>query len=146
MRIAIGGIAFALACFTAPSRAASTGPVDGSTTAVADSFQQKYRRDQRERFEALRSESSPRMQVLAGRIYLDRDDPANKLLPKPEDVVVRAAQLAPDDAFVQWVAEQAELTCDTIGASRPDTPIPAAADGAPLAYSEQDAAAAPQRA
>lgn len=104
MRIAIGGIAIALACFAAPTRATSTGPVDGSSTAAADAFQQKYQRDQRERFDALRSDSSPRMQALAGRIYLDDDDPANKLLPKPAQVVARAAQLALDDAFVQWLA------------------------------------------
>jgi len=49
-------------------------------------------------------------------------------------------------AFVQWVAEQAELTCNTIGASRPETPLSGGADAQPLAYSEADAAAAPQRA
>jgi hypothetical protein len=54
-------------------------------------------------FDRLRADSSPRQQVLAGRIYLDDDESVpTALRPKREDVVAHAVQLAPDDAFVQW--------------------------------------------
>jgi hypothetical protein len=55
-------------------------------------------------FDALRIDSSPRIQVLAGRLYVAGDDAASMLRPKRADVVARAANLAPDDAFVQWMA------------------------------------------
>lgn len=65
-----------------------------------------YRQMERERFELLRADPSPRVQVLAGSLWLDPDDVANKLLPKPEEIKQRAVELAPDDAFVQWVAAE----------------------------------------
>lgn len=52
----------------------------------------------------MRSDPSPRIQVLAGRIWLDEDTTPSALRPKRTDVVARAANLAPDDAFVQWMA------------------------------------------
>lgn len=56
-------------------------------------------------------------------------------------LVATSAQARPEvQAFVQWIAEQAELTCDTIGASRPDS-HPGGADAATLGYIEPDAAA-----
>jgi hypothetical protein len=63
--------------------ATSTVPVDVSATADADSFAAKYEQQQRERFDLLRSDSSPRVQALAGRIYLDSNDPATQLLSHP---------------------------------------------------------------
>ena len=57
-----------------------------------------------------------------------------------------SAQTRPEvQAFVQWVTEQAELTCNTIGASRPDLPSGDADTAAPD-YIDLDAAATPQRA
>ncbi|HEY0232843.1 MAG TPA: hypothetical protein VGC55_16475 [Dokdonella sp.] len=54
-------------------------------------------------FDRLREDSSPRQQILVGHIYLGNDDAVpTALRPKREDVVARAVQLAPDDAFVQW--------------------------------------------
>jgi len=69
-----------------------------------DGEAEAYRREQRDLFDTLRGNPSPRVQVLAGRIYLDENDLSGGLRPKPEDVTARAAQLAPDDAFVQWAA------------------------------------------
>ncbi|MCC7255774.1 MAG: hypothetical protein IT467_07570 [Dokdonella sp.] len=66
----------------------------------------RYRQMERDRFEVLRADSSPRVQVLAGSIWLDPDDVANKLLPKPDEIKQRAVGLAPDDAFVQWFAAE----------------------------------------
>jgi len=123
MRLA-SSIAFALACFATSGHAASTVPVE-SAVATADSFAAKYERQQRERFDLLRNDSSPRVQVLAGRIYLDSDDPATKLLPKREDVVSRAVRLAPDDALVQWVAaDQGDYSSSACGpTTRPDAEV-----------------------
>lgn len=63
-------------------------------------------------------------------------------------VVANSAQTRPEvQAFVQWVAEQAELTCNAIGASRPELPVPGGADAPALDYIEPAAAApAAQRA
>ncbi len=83
MRTAIAGFALFLACSASPARATSTVPVDVSATADADSFAAKYEQQQRERFDLLRSDSSPRVQALAGRIYLDSNDPATQLLSHP---------------------------------------------------------------
>lgn len=55
-------------------------------------------------FDRVSNDSSPRQQVLAGEIYLEDDDTTLTLRPKRKDVVARAVQLAPDDAFVQYVA------------------------------------------
>lgn len=66
----------------------------------------RFRQMERDRFEVLRADSSPRAQVLAGSIWLDPDDVANKLLPKPDEIKQRAVGLAPDDAFVQWFAAE----------------------------------------
>jgi hypothetical protein len=63
----------------------------------------RYKQAQIALFDALRSDASPAQQVLAGRLYVDDDDTPSALRPKSADVVVRAAALAPDDAFVQWV-------------------------------------------
>jgi len=113
MRIVLGiAVAFPLLLAGKPAASHTDQPivvvdgntVDGSAGDEANSYLAKYQRRQRERFDILRNDSSPRVQVLAGSIYLDGDDPANTLLPKSEDVVARAVRLAPDDAIVQWVA------------------------------------------
>jgi hypothetical protein len=69
---------------------------DDSSATVA-----KYKQVQRDLFDALRGDSSPRMQALVGRIDLSDDDAAGPLRPKSEDVVARAARLTPEDPFVQ---------------------------------------------
>lgn len=78
--------------------AAESPPVDA--TFDADGWQAR----ERELFDLLRADTSPRVQVLAGRVYLSDEDEGAPLRPKGEDVVARAANLAPDDAFVQAVA------------------------------------------
>jgi hypothetical protein len=68
-----------------------------------DAMTADYNARQAELFDRLREDSSPRQQVLAGRIYVGDDEGVpTALRPKREDVVARAVQLAPDDAFVQW--------------------------------------------
>lgn len=79
-------------------------PSDTAGNHDPDGEAEAYRRKQLDLFDALSSDASPRVQVLAGRIYLDESYFSGGLRPKPEDVVARAAQLAPDDAFVQWAA------------------------------------------
>jgi len=126
MRIAIGRIAFVVACLVPLACAhADSSPVDASASDDADSFRATFERQQRERFDLLRSDSSPRVQALAGRIYLDGDDPATKLLPKRADVVARAARLAPDDALVQWIAaDQGNYSSSACGPTNwPDTEV-----------------------
>lgn len=71
----------------------------------SESFESAYRRSEEERYDALRSSPSPRQQVLAGQIYLENEDETPAMVrPKRTEVVARAVQLAPDDAFVQWMA------------------------------------------
>ncbi|WP_395683880.1 hypothetical protein [Dokdonella sp.] len=70
----------------------------------ADAMMSRYKQAQIALFDALRSDPSPARQVLAGRLYVDDDDTPSALRPKSADVVARAAGLAPDDAFVQWLA------------------------------------------
>lgn len=64
----------------------------------------RYKQAQVALFDALRQDPSPAQQVLAGRLYVDDDDTPSALRPKSADVVARAARLAPDDVFVQWLA------------------------------------------
>lgn len=67
----------------------------------------QYRQAQIDLYDALRGDSSPQVQVLAARVYFPDDgnsEMGGALRPKREDVVSRAVQLAPDDAFVQWMA------------------------------------------
>jgi hypothetical protein len=63
-----------------------------------------YKQAQIVLYDTLRRDSSPDRQVLAGRLYVDDDDVPAALRPKRAEVVARAARLAPDDAFVQWMA------------------------------------------
>lgn len=70
----------------------------------ADSPFGTYLRAQLELFDAVRNDASPRRQVLTGRLYVDDEDVPTALRPKREDVVANAAQLARDDAVVQWIA------------------------------------------
>lgn len=61
-----------------------------------------YRRAQEALFDQLRSDPSPRQQVLAGSLYLgNEDETPTALRPRRSDVVARAVQFAADDAFVQ---------------------------------------------
>ncbi len=83
---------------------ANLPPPPPEPTAEQRDAGRQYQQAQLDLYDALRGDSSPRTQVLAARIYFDEDDAANALRPKRADVVARAAQLAPDDAFVQWIA------------------------------------------
>lgn len=69
-----------------------------------EAWQARHERAARELFDLLQADASPRLQVLAGRVHLSDGDEATPLRPKGEDVVARAVNLAPGDAFVQWVA------------------------------------------
>jgi hypothetical protein len=62
----------------------------------------RYKQKQLETYDALTGDSSPRIQVLAGRLGIEEAE--LHLRPKRAEVVARAANLAPDDVFVQWVA------------------------------------------
>ena len=56
-------------------------------------------------YDALSTDPSPRIQILAARIYTeDSDQTPAALRPKHADVIARAARFAPDDALVQWIA------------------------------------------
>jgi hypothetical protein len=89
----------AIAAHAADAPSSSTvDETDGEAMAA------KYKQAQVAFFDALRSDPSPRQQVLAGRLYLAEDDTPSALRPKRVDVVTRAASLAPDDAVVQWLA------------------------------------------
>ena len=57
-------------------------------------------------FDALRADSSPRLQALAHRFYIDPAD-RSPMRPLPDEVLARASELAPDDALVQWLAASA---------------------------------------
>jgi hypothetical protein len=111
----------AIAATAAPARAdteVGSGEMSATATASAsadteeadadetdgDAALESYRRNERALYDALTTDPSPRVQVLAGRVYVDDDATPSALRPKRDDVVTRAAQLAPDDAFVQWMA------------------------------------------
>jgi hypothetical protein len=116
----IGLLVFS-ACLAAPAYSMkpalpeTVDPVGGVDTAGPDAatddtfngaaFEAEYERVETDRYDALSSSPSPRQQVLAGQISLDDEDETPALVrPKRADVVARAVQLAPDDAFVQWMA------------------------------------------
>jgi hypothetical protein len=73
-------------------------------SANAEAHMESYKRNQLALYDALSTDPSPRFRVLAGRIAIEDDETSTVLRPKSADVVARAAQFAPDDAFVQWVA------------------------------------------
>ncbi len=100
-----------LACGIAAVLLAS-GVISGSARATiveyvdaaddADGFKQR----QIDLFDSLRADPSPRQQVLVADEYLPENASAAALRPKLGEVVARAVNLAPDDAFVQWYAAQ----------------------------------------
>lgn len=83
---------------------ASTNTQSGTNETDSNAALDTYQRNQRALYDALTTDPSPRVQVLAGRVYVDDDATPSALRPKQTDVVTRAAQLAPDDVFVQWMA------------------------------------------
>jgi hypothetical protein len=95
-------LAFAAALASVIGLADSPPVADGAFD--ADAWEARHARSERELFDLLRVDGSPRVQVLAGRIVLSDEDAKNPLQPKGDDIVARAANLAPDDAFVQAVA------------------------------------------
>jgi hypothetical protein len=120
-------VALVLAMTAAAAAYADSSPpppppdaADADTEGDAAAFTAKYKQAQVDLFDALRNDSSPRQQVLAGRIYIDSDDDISTALrPKPVDVAARAAKLAPDDAFVQWAAaDQGSYTSSQCGPTR----------------------------
>jgi hypothetical protein len=97
-------IVLALAGGSLPASANSPASPDDESDFSAEN----YAASQRTLYDALTHDSSPRMQVLVGRIYLSESDEGTPgaLRPKSKDVVARATRLAPDDVFVQWTAAE----------------------------------------
>jgi len=83
-----------------PSGTATAQDVTADEAALS-----QYRQRQLEIYDVVTADSSPRTQVLAARLSLDKDD--LHLRPKVSDIVARATNFAPDDAFVQWTAADA---------------------------------------
>jgi hypothetical protein len=82
-----------------PADAEDVNNYDGAANADA------YQHAEVALYDQLRADSSPRQQVLAGRLYFaDDENVPSALRPKRETIVARAVQLAPDDALVQWMA------------------------------------------
>lgn len=96
-------LAFSLSLAAAPAFANTEQPVI-VIDRDADSPLGAYLRAQLELFDALRSDASPRRQVLAARLYVDDEGVPAALRPKRQDVAANAAQLARGDAVVQWIA------------------------------------------
>lgn len=100
------GIVLVLALAAASAQAdppppdAAGGAIDDDPAAAVEAYAQ----EQRDLFDSLRSDPSPRVQVLAGRIHFDEGDLPDALRPNREEIIARAARLAPEDAFVQWAA------------------------------------------
>src|SRR5688500_4535043 len=97
-------LAFAFAVALMPGFGMAESPPVADASFDADAWEVRHARAERELFDLLRADASPRMQVLTGRVYLSDEDAQAPLRPKSEDVVARAASLAPGDAFVQSVA------------------------------------------
>ena len=96
--------AFAFAAVLLPGFALAETVALADDELDAEALQARHERAERGLFDLLHADPSPRMQVLAGRILLSDEDAGTPLRPRRDDVVARAARLAPDDAFVQWVA------------------------------------------
>jgi hypothetical protein len=97
----------AIAAASTPGVADVYAEQDGdevSANAEADARLESYKRNELALYDALSTDPSPRIQVLAGRMAIEDDETPTVLRPKSADVVARAAGFAPDDAFVQWVA------------------------------------------
>lgn len=103
MRTMPCALAFAAALAAGPALADLLPDSEGEAAA----WREQYERAERELFDRLHADPSPRVQVLAARVYLSDRDEGAPLRPKGADVVARAASLAPDDAVVQWVAASA---------------------------------------
>lgn len=95
---------FAMILAIAATAPALAGNASDRSQAVADA-EKDYKRTELAIYDALSTDPSPHVAVLAGEIYLDKDDATpTALRPKREQVVARAVENAPDDAFVQWMA------------------------------------------
>jgi len=83
---------------------AVAGAASDKSQAVTDA-ENDYKRTELAIYDALSTDPSPRIAILAGQIYIPRDDATpTALRPKREQVIARAVENAPDDAFVQWMA------------------------------------------
>lgn len=91
----------------------------------ADASIESYKRNELALYDALSTDPSPRLQVLAGRIYVDDDETPTALRPKRAEVIARAAQFAPDDALVQWgAASQGSYASSSCGPTHwPDAEV-----------------------
>ena len=87
-----------------PGLGLADSPPAAEAAFAAEAWETDHARAERELFDVLRADGSPRVQVLAGRVHLSDEDANNPLQAKSEDIVARAASLAPGDAFVQSVA------------------------------------------
>jgi len=110
----------------AAQAAAGDAGSESSDEFDADRFVEEYNRSQAERYDVLADSPSPRQQVLVSQIYLAGEDDTPALVrPRRADVVARAVQLAPDDAFVQWMAaDRGSYTSSQCGPSKwPETEV-----------------------
>jgi len=108
-----------LATTAGRAQAASPAPAPDADGTDGETIGSDYARVQIALYDALRNDPSPQQQILAGRLYIDDDDTPTALRPKRTDVVARAAGLAPDDAYVQWVAaDQGNYTSSQCGPTR----------------------------
>ena len=93
---------------SAPERVAAPTDDTLETETVVDDEDggvEAYQRNEIAVYDALIADPAPRTQALASRIYIeDSDETPTALRPKREDVLARAAQFAPDDVLVQWIA------------------------------------------
>lgn len=103
------GLLAAVAFARADSPPVPSPPSAATTVDAADDAfdparaMERFRENERNLFDALSADPSPRRQALAGRIYVDADD-LGPLRAKPAEVLARASELASDDALVQWLA------------------------------------------
>jgi hypothetical protein len=113
MGVLAAGILFAFAASAAhgddtPARtkAAATASADvGDAAFDVEASKAKYERSQAALYDTLVADPSPRVQILTVGVYVPDDDPTpTALRPKRADIIARAVDFAPDDAFVQWLA------------------------------------------
>lgn len=101
-KLLAAGIVFALSAPTTAGETSANIPPPPPPPVPVDAFEDDWAESEAETFDVIRAAPSARTQVLAADIYLE--EAHRPLRPKPDDVVARAAKLAPDDPFVQWTA------------------------------------------
>jgi hypothetical protein len=108
MVLALAAVSIPGFAASAPERVAASDDATPEAETVVDDEDggvEAYQRNEIAVYDALISDPAPRIQALASRIYIeDSDETPTALRPKREDVLARAAQFAPDDVLVQWIA------------------------------------------